>query len=241
MDPKSTKKRPKVNPKIEAAKNMFSDAFFNDFTWFVASFSNQNQREFLPRVKYVEKRKTFQNIAWASKNQGLASPTWTKNAKNRVKIAANKKTSKSCWIFAVFGASRARLGGQKREICEHFVKVFEASKKLACSYPAPCRKPSQGGGPWRFSTVSLVFQSIRSALSVSLSLCWCASRRPNPFGKFFKGTQLVGKRSNMDLKTNQAKLLFPDAITDVVFWNFTKFQLLLIFLLTSAKSQKSDP
>ena len=184
MDPKSTKNRPKVNPKIEAAKHMFSDAFFNDFTWFLTSFSDQNQREFVPRVKYVEKRKTFQNIAWASKNQGFASPKWTKKARNRIKIVAGKKNVKKLSNLLACGASGARLGSRKREIWAHFAKC----------------------------------------LSVSLSLCWSAPRRPNPFGKFFKGTQLVGKRSNMDLKTNQAKLLFPDAITDMVSWNFTAYQ-----------------
>ena len=33
-------------------------------------------------------------------------------------------------------------------------------------------------------TVSLGFQRIRSALSVSLSLCWSAPRRPNPWACF---------------------------------------------------------
>ena len=164
MDPKSTKNRPKVNPKIEAAKHMFSDALFNDFTWFLASFSDQNQREFAPRVKYVEKRKTFQNTAWASKNQGFASPKWTKKKREIVsKSLRTKKTSKSCRICRL----AERLGlvwGAENERFAHILRSFSKRSKnwfaVTLGLAANQAKAAGLGGfrlsPWSFKVLGLL-------------------------------------------------------------------------------------
>ena len=75
----------------------FFDTFFNDFHRFSASFWSQNRCKIDLRAEDHEKRKTFQNTGWASKNQGFASAKAIKNYEKSSSIChARKNMLKHC-------------------------------------------------------------------------------------------------------------------------------------------------
>ena len=76
-----------------------------------------------PELEDLEKRKTLQNIAWASKIQGLARPKRIKKRKKRVGIAARKNDVKKSDNFRfaepfglVLGAENVRFS----QVWRHF-------------------------------------------------------------------------------------------------------------------------
>ena len=90
-----------------------------------------------------------------------------KNRKSLPNQRAKKRTSKSS-ENVVFRSVWASLGEPKSTDFRRFLRTF---RKLVSRRYGNHRKASWGSGTQRFATVSLSFQRIRSALSVSLSLC----------------------------------------------------------------------
>ena len=71
---KSIKHRKNVLQKIDTKKCWFLETIFQKNIGFSSPFWSQNPSKIDSEVNNFEKRKTFQNIAWASKNQGFAFP-----------------------------------------------------------------------------------------------------------------------------------------------------------------------
>ena len=89
------------------------DAMFHDLARFWASFSSQNRYKIGSRTEDLENRKTLQNTAWASKNQGFGlKPRDEKHEKDSLKLDSKKDRPKSA-KNANLGALGARFGGPK--------------------------------------------------------------------------------------------------------------------------------
>ena len=95
---KSIKHRKNVPQKIDAKKVWCLETIFQKIIGFSGPFWSQNPSKIDSEVKSFEKRKTFQNTAYASKNQGFAFPKLTekheKQLENRYKNKVHQKVAK---------------------------------------------------------------------------------------------------------------------------------------------------
>ena len=168
MDPKSMQKRVKVDFKTEAEKHTRSDAIFYDFPSIWISFRNQNRWGIGPRAWSSRKTKNLTKHCVGKQISRFGLPqndekSLEKRIRRRLRKRKATKREKND-----FRSSRGSFWEPKmldfRKFCEILRSLFRDAMEIAS-------KSAEVGGAWTFATVSLVFQRIRSALSVSLSLC----------------------------------------------------------------------
>ena len=100
----------------------------------------------------LEKRKTLQNTAWASKNQGLASQKTMKNHRRKASDGDSEKKRPRNAKNAIFGAPGARFGSPKRKIFADFSIFFATC--FATPWAVPGNRPGAAGrgalglSPW---------------------------------------------------------------------------------------------
>ena len=147
----------------------------------------------------LENRKTLQNIAWASKNQGLASQKTMKNRRRKASDGDSEKKRLKNAKKAIFGAPGPRFGSPKRKIFADFSIFSEPC--FATPWAVPANRPESAGrgvlglSPWSSKWLGLL--SLSLCLSVSLLI---APRRPNPPTLVLKSwvPQMVLKASFLD-------------------------------------------
>ena len=183
MSLNSTKKRQKVNRKVNAEKICCEIRFFYDLAPFLNQFRRQNRRENEPEAEHRENRKNLTKHWQGQQKSRFGLPkndekSFEKRFGRRLRKRSAPKREKSD-----FRSSRGSIREPKNRIFRSFLRNF--SKLVSRGYSSH-RDPSQGSGPWSFATVSRILQRIRSALSVYLLI---APRRPNPQRNFFDGSR----------------------------------------------------
>ena len=112
-----------------------------------------------------EKRKTLQNTAWASKNQGLGFHKTMQNRRREASDGDSEKKRAENSKNAIFRAPGARFGSPKRKISAclalFFKPCFATPWDLPQSRPKAARLGALRLSPWSFKGLGLV----------SLSLC----------------------------------------------------------------------
>ena len=101
--------------------------FFTIFLRFGPLFGTKIGEESALELEALEKRKTLQNTAWASKFQGSG---FRKTMKNHLKNASEGDSEKEQPQNAkktIFGAPGGRFGSPKRKIFGGFCEIFRSS------------------------------------------------------------------------------------------------------------------
>ena len=133
MDPKSMKKRAKIDLKIDAAKHARSDAISYDLARFSTSFWKQNRWEMDPRPWRSRETK---NLAKHWQGQQKSRFELPKNHEKSLKKTLQKATlKKSTQKFGEIRFSEPLglvLGAEFDGFCEVFRSLFCDAMRLAC-------------------------------------------------------------------------------------------------------------
>ena len=91
-------------------KVWFLETTFQQIIGFLSAFWSQNPSKIDSEVNNFEKRKTFQNIAWASKNQSFAFQKLTENHEKILENPYDNKVHQKFTKYQFFKGFRPHFG-----------------------------------------------------------------------------------------------------------------------------------